>query len=130
MAMDVHVRDLRYFVAVAEELSFSRAASERLFISQPAVSKQIRALEANLDVTLFDRDRRSIALTAAGAALLPRARALIEEWDDAGRQLAGIGANEREPLKVGFQTRLCLRLRPAVDAAFTARRPGWQLEYQ
>src|SRR4051812_37721100 len=124
MAMDVHIRDLRYFVAVAEELSFSRAASERLFISQPALSKQIRALEATLNVTLFDRDRRSIALTTAGDALLPRARALIADWDETGEQLAAITASERERLKVGFQTRLCLQLRPAVDAVFKARRPG------
>ncbi|MGW5644694.1 helix-turn-helix domain-containing protein [Saccharopolyspora sp. NPDC003752] len=69
--MDVHVRDLRYFVAVAEELNFTRAAA-RLFIAQPSLSKQIRQLETSLRVTLFERDHRTVALTAAGAALLPQ----------------------------------------------------------
>ncbi len=69
--MDVHLRNLRYFVPVAEHLHFTRAA-EALFVSQPALSKQVRALEAQLRVPLFDRDRQHVRLTSAGAALLPR----------------------------------------------------------
>jgi len=78
--MDVHGRDLRYFVAVAEDLHFTRAA-ERLFISQPALSKQIRMLERQLGAPLFLRGSDGVRLTPVGEALLPHAREVLAAWD-------------------------------------------------
>ncbi len=95
----VELRQLRYFVAVAEELNFGRAAG-RLLIAGPSLSQQIKALEHDLGVRLFDRDRRSVALTAAGAALLPHTRALLERADDLQRRAAQISGCE--PVRLGY----------------------------
>ena len=77
---DLDVRTLRYFVAVAEELSFTRAA-ERLFVAQQAISRDIRKLESRLDTTLFDRTTRRVSLTPDGERLLGEARALLAVHD-------------------------------------------------
>src|SRR4029079_16795259 len=85
--MDVHVRDLRYFLAVAREENFTRAA-ETLYVSQPALSKQIRALERQLRAELFTRERTGVRLTRAGSALVPRAQRMLAEWEAARADLA------------------------------------------
>lgn len=126
--MDAHVRDLRYFVAVAEELSFTRAASERLFISQPALSKQIRQLEISLRTKLFDRDRRTVTLTAAGEALLPHAVRVIEQWEQAQHAVAA--ARHCSVLTVGFQTRIGRGLIPSVINKMDERLPDWRLRFR
>jgi DNA-binding transcriptional LysR family regulator len=76
----MELRHLRYFVAIAEEHSFSRAA-ERLWVAQPGLSSQIRRLEAELGIRLFDRHTRGVTLTAAGELFLERARAVIAAAD-------------------------------------------------
>jgi DNA-binding transcriptional LysR family regulator len=125
--MDVHLRDLRYFVTVAEQLHFTRAA-EVLFISQPALSKQIRALESQLRVALFVRDQREVRLTAAGQALLPEAKGLLADWTDAQERLAEAAAEQTARLVVGMSTGLGRGLLPAVRARFAAAAPEAQLQ--
>lgn len=99
--MDPHLRDLRYFVAVAEELHFTNAA-QRLHIAQPTLSRQIRQLERQLDVVLFDRNQRSVALTVAGKELLNGARKILELWETTNSSLQEAG----EVLRVGLQSTL------------------------
>jgi DNA-binding transcriptional LysR family regulator len=125
--MDAHLRDLRYFVAVAEELNFTRAA-ERLHLSQPALSKQIRGLERALRAQLFARDRRQVSLTAAGEALLDVARPLLDRWDEGTAAVAEAAAAEARVLRVGTLTSIGRDLYPSVVDHFAKREPGWRLE--
>ncbi|MGC7094505.1 LysR family transcriptional regulator [Amycolatopsis lurida] len=128
--MEAHLRDLRYFTAVAEELSFTKAATERLYISQPALSKQVRQLENLLRVTLFDRDHQRVTLTAAGEALLPRAKQLLQLWDDTRREVSEAAAAREATLTVGFQTRIGRGLMPRVTAELAEVLPGWRLLFR
>jgi DNA-binding transcriptional LysR family regulator len=98
----VESRRLRYFVAVAEELSFVRAA-ERLHIAPPALSRAISELEAHLGVKLFDRSSRHVALTEAGSALLPDVRRALQDLDAATRRIQRLGGPERR-LTVAYKS--------------------------
>jgi DNA-binding transcriptional LysR family regulator len=94
------LRQLSYFVAVAEEEQFTRAA-ERVSVAQPAVSAQIRRLEAELGEPLFHRDQRAVRLTAAGAALLPHARAALAAADRGRDTIASLRGLLQGRLEVG-----------------------------
>lgn len=123
MTSDAHVRDLRYFLAVAEELHFTRAA-ERLYVSQPALSKQIRALERQLGTELFRRDRRGVRLTEAGSALLPHARRVLDAWTEGAAAVAAVRAARRGTLVVGMSTSPGRGgLLPAIRSRFTTAHP-------
>ena len=93
----MELRHLRYFVAVAEELHFRRAA-ERLHVAQPAVSEQVRKLEEELGVKLFERAPRRVSLTEAGAAMLEQARGVLRLADEA--QHAARTANTRAAARI------------------------------
>jgi DNA-binding transcriptional LysR family regulator len=95
------LRRIRYFVAVAEELHFRRAA-ERLHVTQPVVSEQIRKLEAELGVELLTRTQHSVALTEPGAVLLDEARTLLRQADRAARVVRGAQAAAAGRLRLGY----------------------------
>jgi DNA-binding transcriptional LysR family regulator len=123
----VELRQLRYFVAVAEELHFRRAA-ERLHISQPPLSQQIRALEEELGFALLVRTRRRVELTPAGAAFLRDARALLTELDAAVATARRIDAGQTGRLRITFVGSALLSIVPGTVERFRRSRPGVELE--
>jgi DNA-binding transcriptional LysR family regulator len=133
--MDVHGRELRYFVTVAEELHFTRAA-ELLYVSQPALSKQIRVLERQLGAPLFERDRHGVRLTPVGTELLPYARRVLAAWEEAEAAVEEAKRRRRATLVVGMSHSPARGgLRPAIRSRFTAafadaevrmRQVGWE----
>jgi len=97
----VELRWLAAFVAVAEELNYRRAA-QRLFVAQPAVSQQIMNLEKDLGVRLFDRNKRSVKLTDAGAAFLGPCREALGAVENAGLLARNAGTGEYGKIRIGF----------------------------
>jgi DNA-binding transcriptional LysR family regulator len=97
----MELRHLRYFVTVAEELNISRA-SARLRISQPAVSRQLRDLEAELGVALFLREKSGLKLTPAGETFLAHARDLLRRSGDAVKQMESFAKRAKEIVTVGY----------------------------
>ncbi|WP_312544724.1 LysR substrate-binding domain-containing protein, partial [Pantoea eucalypti] len=99
--MNIELRHLRYFIAVAEELHFGRAAL-RLNISQPPLSQQIMQLETETGARLFNRTNRSVQLTAAGEQLLSDARAILLQVEQASDRAARLHRGEEGELRIGF----------------------------
>ncbi|GGS16946.1 LysR family transcriptional regulator [Actinokineospora fastidiosa] len=116
-------RLLRCFLAVAEEGSLTRAA-RRLFVSQPALTKQVRRLEDELGVGLFHRTRTGMTLTDAGRALADRAPTVLAAWDDAVRETKSAA----RVLRVGFLASAANEATPLIIERFGQARPGWRVD--
>ncbi|KVM75124.1 LysR family transcriptional regulator [Burkholderia ubonensis] len=121
------LRQWRYFVTVAEERHFGRAAA-RLSMTQPPLSQAIRALEDLLGVALFVRTKRSVALTAVGAALLPDVRKLLEAADALPPRAQSLARGETGSLALAFVSTADYGLLPSLLRAFGARYPQVRLQ--
>jgi DNA-binding transcriptional LysR family regulator len=127
VAVTPELRQLRYFVAVAEEGSLTRAAA-RLHIAQQSLSQQIRSLEAQLGATLFERSSRGVALTDVGAVLLRETRPVLAQAERAVEAVQRAARGEQGALRVGFLSSVANHVMPPVVRAFGERHPGISLE--
>jgi DNA-binding transcriptional LysR family regulator len=118
----MELRHLRYFIAVAEELNFSRAA-ERLHIAQPPLSQQIRDLETQMGVTLFDRTKRRVELTAAGQVFLEKVTQVLGQIEQAVEMAQRASRGEIGRLSLGFNSSATYSVLPTLLNAFRERCP-------
>lgn len=124
--MHLELRQLRYFVTVAEELHFGRAAV-RLHMTQPPLSQAIAALEDQLGAPLFLRNRRTVALTPAGAALLPEAKRLLAEAESLPELVRRAAAGEAGRLAIAFITSADYSVLPPFLRRYSERYPDVHL---
>ncbi|MYM62734.1 LysR family transcriptional regulator [Pseudomaricurvus sp. HS19] len=118
---------LKAFLTVARSGSFTTAA-QQLYLTQPAISKRIAALEELLDCRLFDRFGRSVTLTEAGKALLPRAEQILQSVADTELALANLAGEVRGPLRLATSHHIGLHHLPQILQTFTRAHPQVQLE--
>jgi len=126
MNQDIELRHLRYFLAVAETLHFSKAA-QRLGMAQPPLSHQIKRLEQLLGHRLFDRTTRGVKLTLAGQLLADRARSTIEKVHDDLEQVRRLGRGEEGTLTVGFSGSVMFTDLPTAIESYRRRYPRVEL---
>jgi DNA-binding transcriptional LysR family regulator len=127
--MDVDLRQLEYFVAVAKALHFTRAAAT-VHVAQPSLSKQIRSLERELGAPLLNRARGNVTLTAAGETLLPLATRILADVDSARVQVQELVGLVRGQLRLGATPTLSTVLLPAALRRFCARYPGIEIHVE
>lgn len=119
----MELRHLRYFVCVAEELNFTQAA-RRLRVAQPALSRQVRQLEAELGVQLLERDSHGVRLTEAGRAFQVEAGALLAQSEQAVRVARQSGKPGSSPLRLGYVWGLFHSLVPPMIEQFRRQAPS------
>jgi DNA-binding transcriptional LysR family regulator len=123
----VELRHLRYFVAVAEEQNITRAAA-RLHVSQPPLSRQIRDLEDELGIALFEHRAKSVRLTQAGKVFLDEARAVLRRTDQAVQTAKAVASGERGEIHVGYAPSLTVELLPRALRFFQETNPGVRVQ--
>ena len=123
----MELRHLRYFVAVAEEQNVTRAAV-RLHVSQPPLSRQIRNLEDELGIALFDHDANAVRLTEAGRAFLTEARSLLQRAGEAVEIAKAVAGGKRGEIRVGYAPSLMVELLPRALKRFQESNPGVRVE--
>jgi DNA-binding transcriptional LysR family regulator len=124
----MELRHLRYFVAVAEELNFRRAA-ERLHVTRPALSKQVKDLEAQTGVRLLERDTVSVSLTDAGSVFLAEARGILADVDRAVGLAREAQDGRRGQLRIGSVGQIASGFLPEVLQAFGTGFPGVEVSF-
>jgi len=125
MLAKMELRQLRYFVAVAEEKNITRAA-EKIFLSQPALSRQIKALEEEIGQLLLERSAHSFRLTPAGETFLPKARELLQQADRLSHSVRVV--NPRERLRIGYAPSMAENLLPRALKKFMGAHPRFHVE--
>jgi DNA-binding transcriptional LysR family regulator len=124
----VELRHLRYFVAVAEAENVLRAATQKLHVSQPAVSRQIRDLEDELDVQLFERTGKAVNLTDAGRVFLREARAVLDRTNEAVKNVRDFAQAGETELHVGYAPTPSGQILSATMRAFQKAMPNVHLK--
>src|ERR1700730_17683243 len=120
----MELRHLRYFIAVAETGSLTEAAEQRLYTSQPSLSRQIRDLESHVGVELFSRSVRGVELTPAGKAFLDHARLVLMHADAAVETARRAAQPERKTFAIGFQTGHEMNWLPRAGEGVATERKG------
>jgi DNA-binding transcriptional LysR family regulator len=123
------IQNLKALIIVSENSSFSKAA-EKLFITQPAVSKRIASLEQELGVKLFDRIGKSVQITEAGTALLISAKRILAELEDSRRVISNLSGKVNGPLRLGTSHHIGLHRLPPILRAYTTQYPDVDLDIQ
>ena len=123
------IQNIRAFLMVAETTSFSRAA-EKLFITQPAISKRIATLEDSLDCKLFDRLGKKVQLTQAGLALLPSYQRVLAEINEGKRIISTLRTEVSGHMKFGTSHHIGLHRLPPILRKYTRQYPEVELDIQ